>query len=266
MTVDVVTGELVPATTRPDLLTAAPADDVLELQRQFLALCVALLDESDFQAIGGKRYKTKSAWRKLAAAFNVSDELVERIFDRDDDVGRIVRAEYVVKATAPNGRSAVGIGISSVYEPRKFANPEHDIPATAHTRAKNRAFADLFGLGEVSADEIVEHSTGGDRSDSGAESRRRSADKPSGGASSRQDPVGRASPRPAVSEPTASGVALETRVDASPDAVRSAFREWRKSKGYGDPSKCADEVVAEMVGEFERIAAAVKAEADAYGR
>ena len=64
-----------------------------------------------------------------------------------------MRAEYVVEAKAPNGRSAVGVGIASIHE-RQFSNPEHDIPATAHTRAKNRAFADLFGLGEVSAEEI----------------------------------------------------------------------------------------------------------------
>ena len=138
--------------TRADLLTAAPTNDVVALQRDYLELCARLLDDGDYQAIGGKRYKTKSAWRKLAAAFNASDTLDERTYDYQDD-GTIRRAEYVVTATAPNGRSAVGVGIASIHE-RKFTNPEHDIPATAHTRAKNRAFSDLFGLGEVSAEEM----------------------------------------------------------------------------------------------------------------
>lgn len=36
---------------------------------------------------------------------------------------------------------------------RHFTKPEHDILATAETRAKNRAYADLFGMGEISAEE-----------------------------------------------------------------------------------------------------------------
>ena len=34
------------------------------------------------------------------------------------------------------------------------AHPNHDIPATAMTRATNRAIADLIGAGEVTAEEI----------------------------------------------------------------------------------------------------------------
>ena len=36
----------------------------------------------------------------------------------------------------------------------RFNNAEHDVPSTAHTRAKNRAIADLIGAGEVTADEM----------------------------------------------------------------------------------------------------------------
>lgn len=32
--------------------------------------------------------------------------------------------------------------------------PDHDLPATAETRARNRSYANLFGHGEVSAEEI----------------------------------------------------------------------------------------------------------------
>jgi len=70
-----------------------------------------------------------------------------------------VFAEFVVRATAPNGRSVDGWGAASVAEKgnpsgKALGKLMHDIPATAETRAKNRACADLFGLGEVSAEEV----------------------------------------------------------------------------------------------------------------
>ena len=74
--------------TRSDLLEAAPTADVVALQQQFHDLCVALLDTDDYQRIGAKDFKKKSAWRKLAAAFNVSDTLLERSYEWKDD-GRI---------------------------------------------------------------------------------------------------------------------------------------------------------------------------------
>jgi hypothetical protein len=37
---------------------------------------------------------------------------------------------------------------------RRFAHLDHDVRATAHTRGKNRAIADLVGGGEVSAEEL----------------------------------------------------------------------------------------------------------------
>ena len=53
----------------------------------------------------------------------------------------------------PNGCFADGWGNCSRGE-RGFAHPNHDIPATAHTRATNRAIADLIGAGEVTAEEM----------------------------------------------------------------------------------------------------------------
>jgi hypothetical protein len=158
---------------RADLIAAAPAAEVAELQRQYAELCHALLDASDLQSIGGKVFKKKSAWRKLGVAFNVSDETVDEHETRDRE-DRIKRMRYTVRVVAPNGRHAEGVGVCDVHERcclpgclRRhkhcdadcagyvhFSNAEHDIPATAHTRAKNRAASDLFGLGEVSAEEI----------------------------------------------------------------------------------------------------------------
>lgn len=145
----------------------ASVADVVAAQHEYHALCNALLDANDFQRIQGKDFRKKSAWRKLAVAFNVSVTLVERIYERDP-LGRIIRAEVVARATAPNGRAMDGIGACDVKEKcrnncpancdgtRHFSNPSHDLPATAATRATNRACADLFGMGEVSAEEVNE--------------------------------------------------------------------------------------------------------------
>lgn len=130
----------------------------------------ALLDSSDYQKMGKARFKKKSAWRKLATAFNISDDIIKEEIVRDDDYG-IISAKYYVQATLPNGRSGVGVGVCSIFDKitkkdaekpsnfvlrNRFNNAEHDVPSTAHTRAKNRAIADLIGAGEVSADELNE--------------------------------------------------------------------------------------------------------------
>lgn len=125
----------------------------------------AILTKDDYQ---GTQFKKKSAYRKLATAFQFSDEVVKEDIIKDDK-GRVVTAEFHVKATAKNGRFAIGVGMCSLYdkiskkdrtEPtefelrKRFSNPDHDIISTAHTRAKNRAIADLIGTGEVSAEEM----------------------------------------------------------------------------------------------------------------
>jgi hypothetical protein len=115
-----------------------------------------------------------SFWRKLATFFNLTDEIVREEIERDER-GRIIRAMYTTKVTAPNGRFTVGTGVCSIHDKahddnlfkdgkvickgpcdgrKHFSNPEHDIPSTAHTRAKNRGISDLVGGGEVSAEEV----------------------------------------------------------------------------------------------------------------
>jgi hypothetical protein len=133
---------------------AASVADVESAFHDYQRLCQRLLDDDDIQQIGGKSFRKKSAWRKLAVAFGVSCEVRDRDYERDEQ-GRIVRAEIVVRAMAPNGRYMDGLGVCDISE-RKFSKPNHDIPATAMTRATNRACADLFGMGEVSAEEITD--------------------------------------------------------------------------------------------------------------
>lgn len=150
-------------------------DSIDDAFHEYQALCNRLLDDSDYQQIRDKRFRKRSAWRKLAVAFGVTFEIVDRVHQRDSR-GRIVSSEFIVRATAPNGRFADGWGACTRWErccPPKcykkhdhcvadcegsfhFSHAEHDIPATAETRAKNRAAADLFGMGEVSAEEITD--------------------------------------------------------------------------------------------------------------
>ena len=141
----------------------------------YQATVEALLDKSDYQKIGDKQFKKKSAWRKLATAFRISDCIIDEEIVRDD-TNQIVSAKYYVKARLPNGRETIGVGACSIYDKiryhdsgkkkadatqpsnfelrGRFSNAEHDIPSTAHSRAKNRAISDLIGAGEVSAEEM----------------------------------------------------------------------------------------------------------------
>jgi len=147
---------------------------------EYIRLCNALLAPTDYQHISGKLFKKKSAWRKLAKAFAISDRIEEYHIERDAR-GWPIYATYVVEAESPAGQTAVGYHEAHVQErccPAAFGKTcskkgksqhvccpagcdgsDHwshpgDIPATAHTRAKNRAIADLIGAGEVSAEEM----------------------------------------------------------------------------------------------------------------
>lgn len=178
--------EIVPQTGSSLISLSAPIDEIVELGHAYQEVCKKLLEPSDIQVIGKKEFKKRSAWNKLSVAFGVSASLVSTIHERDDR-GRIIRTECIVRATAPNGRTSDGLGACDLFErccdpdtcdkwlvwpdsqkptghrhcetfpcrQSHFSNPQHDIPATAFTRASNRAKADLFGMGEVSAEEVT---------------------------------------------------------------------------------------------------------------
>lgn len=190
--VDVVdeTGAVTPTTaalaTRPVesrlVRPVADMDEALSAFRQYQAFRDRLLTADDYKQAGARTFVTKSGWRKLATVMGVSVTLVSRNYEHDDR-GRIIRAEVVVRAVAPNGRAMDGLGLCDHNErccarawggtcrinarshfhcedgcdgTIHFSKPQHDIPATAYTRAVNRACADLFGFGEVSAEEMVD--------------------------------------------------------------------------------------------------------------
>jgi len=170
--------EVVETSTTPTIANSFDMVDVKAagaFMQNYQDLVKELLDENDYQRIGAKNFKKKSAWRKLATAFNISDEILKEDISRDEN-GRIISATYYVKATLPNGRSGIGIGACSIFDKirytdtskysadtedvsnfelrGRFSNAEHDIPSTAHSRAKNRAISDLIGAGDVSAEEM----------------------------------------------------------------------------------------------------------------
>jgi|TARA_R110002012_G_C11507890_1_gene598085 hypothetical protein len=149
-----MTTEIELSTTTSALVRASGStNDLIEAMAEYQELCVALLDDNDWQTIQKKRFPKRSAWRKLAVAYGVSFEIIDRTLFWDDE-GALKAAEFIVRATAPNGRHADGWGACDVSERNAGRKATHDIPATAETRAKNRAAADLFGMGEVSAEEI----------------------------------------------------------------------------------------------------------------
>jgi len=164
----------------------APTSDVVAAFQGYQAAKEALLTTSDYQTFreGGteRAFVKRSGWRKLAIAFGVSFTIIDKQLELDE-AGMLRYAEFTVRATAPNGRSSDGWGSCSADErccvpgctrrhrhcaaadggschpANHFSKPRHDIPATAETRAKNRAAADLFGMGEVSAEEVTEEHT-----------------------------------------------------------------------------------------------------------
>ena len=118
----------------------------------FEALKSKLLGPDDYQTIQGKRYIKRSGFRKIAVYFGISDSILrEERLDRDDGS---FSWRIVVEVRAPNGRSCIGVGACDSRE-RNFAHLEHDVYATAHTRAKSRAISDLVAGGVVSAEEVT---------------------------------------------------------------------------------------------------------------
>ncbi len=138
---------------RPTMIRPlATPDEALDAWQAFQQLKAKIVTKEDTQHVGGQDRITKSGWRKIGAAFGISTEAL-REERRSHADGNGFVWECVVRAIAPNGRYADGLGSFDTRE-RRMAHLEHDARATAFTRACNRAISDLVGGGEVSAEEI----------------------------------------------------------------------------------------------------------------
>lgn len=149
-------GAIVPTIVKP----IASIDDIVENWKQFEKLKKQLLKPDDYQAIVrrgiSKKYIKRSGFRKIAVAFGLSDEIISQTRTDRHDKEDSFTWQIVVKVTHPNGRTCTGVGACDSLE-RGFAHKEHDIYATAHTRAKSRAISDMVAGGEASAEEMNGH-------------------------------------------------------------------------------------------------------------
>lgn len=169
---------------------AAEAQQLKEHFEQYQAVKDAIIDpQDDVENISGQDFVTKSGMRKLATAFNLS---IDTIYEGRFIENGVLKYKVKARATAPNGRSATGVGVAGAMESnfmrtladnkdnREYAEnqavrpteihfvdskwrellppeevDEHSIMTTAATRAKNRSISDLVGGGDVSSEEIT---------------------------------------------------------------------------------------------------------------
>ncbi|KAL2250521.1 UNVERIFIED_CONTAM: hypothetical protein Sindi_2174400 [Sesamum indicum] len=109
----------------------------VSLFKEFQNAAMAILEKSDYTMISGNRYIKKSGWRKISFYFNLSYEIKDKTIEFDEN-HNVARAEFVVRAYMQGGRFSDGWGSCERRE-KRFLKPNHDIPSTAETRAKNRA-------------------------------------------------------------------------------------------------------------------------------
>lgn len=168
------------------VMPAVSSEQAVVAWDQYEDLKKKIAKDSDIQKIGDKDFLKKSYWRKVATFFNLTTEVIE---EKHESIGKTIVWHFTVKATAPNGRSAIGVGSCDAFEKATLQegkyvvkgqvtkwgkngsksyplewnwipaqpNSLHNIRSTAETRATNRAISNLVGGGEVSAEEVDQH-------------------------------------------------------------------------------------------------------------
>jgi len=136
----------------PIVMPAVTKEQAVAAFNAYQELAGAILTKDDIQNIAGKEFKKKSFWRKCQRFFNLSTEIKSEV--REENNGAFTY-KFIVRATAPNGAYMDATGACSSDE-KGLLKTEHNTRATAETRAKNRAIADLVAFGEVSAEEIID--------------------------------------------------------------------------------------------------------------
>jgi len=108
--------------------------------------------QNQIVTFGGKNYRCKGFWRAIAQGFGlVLTCTKEERYQHESDWGYIV----TYRVTDPRSQRYVD-GDGSCAHSEKYGNSgtEHNVRSHAHTRAKNRAIADMVAFGEVTADEL----------------------------------------------------------------------------------------------------------------
>ncbi|KAF7143299.1 hypothetical protein RHSIM_Rhsim05G0191600 [Rhododendron simsii] len=109
----------------------------VSLFKEYQNAAMAILEKSDYTMISGSPFIKKTGWRKISFYFNLSFEIKDKTIEFDEN-RNVLRAEFVVRAYMQGGRFSDGWGSCERRE-KRFLKPNHDIPSTAETRAKNKA-------------------------------------------------------------------------------------------------------------------------------
>jgi len=138
------------------LVPVANVTELVEAMKRFEEIKRGLLTDQDLYTAKDNQVRIrKSGWRKLALAFNLSDEVLESTYLANEALPGSWIYRVRVRVISRGGRSVQGVGAASTTE-RPFANPAHDCFALAHTRAKSRAIADMLGSSDLVAEESEE--------------------------------------------------------------------------------------------------------------
>lgn len=140
---------------QPHALLPMSVVDARDTMRVYQDICAAVLTPADVQKIGDREFVKRSGFQKLAVAYGLTTYIVSLDVDRDQD-GDPIRAHAIVRATHQSGRSAEGDGACDRAERGRRSSDklEHDLRATATTRATNRAISNLVAFGTMSAEEV----------------------------------------------------------------------------------------------------------------
>ncbi len=168
-----------------DYLATVNGSKALAQQKQlsaaYDAACAALIGPNDVQKDGGREFKKKSAWRKLARHFGISvaaslDSV--RVDTGPEGITKGFTAYAVATASAPWGQSWSDVGACGSDEARgRREITIADAIATAMTRASNRAVSNLIAMGEVSAEEVGARKAYGNEPSRGQATGKPDADK-----------------------------------------------------------------------------------------
>ena len=161
-------------------------DEARSQMHAYQELCAAVLTDDDYQEftekkkVNGryesvtKRFKKKSAVKKLQTYFGISVDVIDEATHRDDLGDGHFGFRTKARATSPGGRHVEAMAGCATHEERfemnryddetevRFAQRQkkalarsyHDVLSTAETRATNRAVMNLVSPGEVTAEEI----------------------------------------------------------------------------------------------------------------
>jgi len=145
---------------RAQPLLPMQAGEARQMMQAYQELTASILEASDRQRVGDREFVKRSGFQKLAAAYGVSTEIVTSIVETvQRGEHTILVARVVARATHPSGRHADGDGTCASNETRFQRGDqrmEHNLVATATTRAINRAVSNLIAFGSVSAEEAEE--------------------------------------------------------------------------------------------------------------